>query len=136
MFHAPIGRFQLELIYYFTYFLPSVPSNTCVFLSCRPLVVNTTFSTGLEVSFVSWLEQLTVRVQITDYCNLLDFKILFVAWSGLFYLGVQITLRGEDCILGHSVLRWHHWASFCRRLLLEFQWFKLQLSTAQARKNR
>ena len=32
MFHAPMGRFQLELIYYFTHF---------------STVVNTTFSTGL-----------------------------------------------------------------------------------------
>ena len=46
MFHAPMGIFQLELIYYFTYFF-IVPSNICVFLSCRPFVVNTTFSTGL-----------------------------------------------------------------------------------------
>ena len=45
MFHASMGRFQLELIYYFTYFSTVVPSNSCVFLSCRPFVVNTTFST-------------------------------------------------------------------------------------------
>jgi hypothetical protein len=40
-----MGRFQLELIY-FTYFSIVVPSNSCVFLFCRPFVVNT-FSTGL-----------------------------------------------------------------------------------------
>ena len=60
---------QLELIYYFTYFSIVVPSNSCVFLSCRPFVVNTTFSTGLvgvEVSSVSWLGQLTVGIQITE----------------------------------------------------------------------
>ena len=45
MFHAPMGRFQLELIYYFTYFSTVVPSNICVFVSCRLFVVNTTFST-------------------------------------------------------------------------------------------
>ena len=45
MFHAPMGRFQLELIYYFTYFSTVIPSNICVFHSCRPFVVNTTFST-------------------------------------------------------------------------------------------
>ena len=44
MFHAQMGRFKLELIYYFTYFFTVVPSNNCVFLSCRPFVVNTTFS--------------------------------------------------------------------------------------------
>ena len=52
-------RFQLEIIY-FTYFSTVVPSNKCVFLSCRSFVVNTTFSTGLvgvEVSSVSWLGQ-------------------------------------------------------------------------------
>ena len=29
MFHAPMGRFQLELIYCFTYFSTVVPSNIC-----------------------------------------------------------------------------------------------------------
>ena len=37
---------ELELIYYFTYFSTVVPSNSCVFLSCRPFFVNT-FSLGL-----------------------------------------------------------------------------------------
>ena len=80
VFHAPMGRlqleliyyfiscfmhrweFQLELIYYFTYFSTVVPSNICVYFSCRPFVVNTTFSAGLvgvEVCSVSWLGQLT-----------------------------------------------------------------------------
>ena len=45
LFHAPMGRFQLELIYYFTYFSTVVPSNSCVFLSYSPFFVNTTFST-------------------------------------------------------------------------------------------
>ena len=40
MFYAPMGRFQLELIYYFMYFSTVVPSNICVF-SGRPFVVNT-----------------------------------------------------------------------------------------------
>ena len=31
MFHAPVERFQLELINYFTYFSTVVPSNICVF---------------------------------------------------------------------------------------------------------
>ena len=32
MFHAPMGRFQLELIYYFTYFSPSSdPTVVCLF---------------------------------------------------------------------------------------------------------
>ena len=29
MFHAPMGRFQFESIYYFTYFSTVVPSNIC-----------------------------------------------------------------------------------------------------------
>ena len=65
MFHAPMGRFQLELIYYFTYFSTVAPSSIFVCLSCRPFVVITTLSTGLvgvEVTSVSWLGQLTVGV--------------------------------------------------------------------------
>jgi hypothetical protein len=56
IFLVPMGRFQLELIYYFTYFSTVVLSNSCVFLPCRPFVVNTTFSTGpvsVEISSVS-----------------------------------------------------------------------------------
>ena len=40
MFHAPMGRFQLELIYFITYFSAVVPFSSCVFLSCRPFVVS------------------------------------------------------------------------------------------------
>jgi hypothetical protein len=42
-----------------------LPSNSRLFLSYRPFVVITAFSTGLlgvEVTFVSWLGQLTVGV--------------------------------------------------------------------------
>ena len=45
MFHAPMGRFQLELIYCFTYFSTVVSFNICVFLSCRPFVVSEETST-------------------------------------------------------------------------------------------
>ena len=51
MFLAPMGRFQLELMYYFTYFSTVVPSNSCVFLS--------TGLVGVEISSVSWLRQET-----------------------------------------------------------------------------
>ena len=34
-----------EILFYL--FSTVVPSNICVFLSCRPFVINTTFSTGL-----------------------------------------------------------------------------------------
>ena len=53
---APMGTFQLELIY----FPPSFHLTVFFFLSCKPFVVNTTFSTGLvgvEVTSVSWLGQ-------------------------------------------------------------------------------
>ena len=59
-----MGRFKLELIFFYLFFTV-VPSNTYVFFSCMPFVVNT-FSTGLEVSSVSWLGQLTVGVQIIE----------------------------------------------------------------------
>ena len=69
MFHAPMGRFQLGLIYCFTYFSTVVPFNSCVFLYCRPFVVNATFSTGLVVSSVSWLGQLTVGVYMSTFLD-------------------------------------------------------------------
>ena len=56
---APMGRFQLELIYLF-FHRPSIKK--LLFLSCRPFVVITTLSTGLvgvEVNSVSWLGQET-----------------------------------------------------------------------------
>ena len=46
MFHAPMGRFQLEFIV-LPLFSTVVPSNIYVCLSCRPFVVIATFSTGL-----------------------------------------------------------------------------------------
>ena len=54
---------RLELIY--LYFSTFVPSNICIFLSCRPFVVITTLSTvlvGVEVTSISWLGQLIVGV--------------------------------------------------------------------------
>ena len=46
---------------------PKVPAIIFVFLSCRPFVAITTLSTGLvgvEVTFVSWLGQLTVPINL------------------------------------------------------------------------
>ena len=57
MFHSLMGIFQLELFIFITYFFTVVPLTSC-FLSCRPSVVNATFSTGLVVSSFSWLGQL------------------------------------------------------------------------------
>ena len=51
---------RINLLFYLL-FSTVVPSNICMFLSCRPF--NTTFSTGLmgvEVTSASWLGQLTV----------------------------------------------------------------------------
>jgi hypothetical protein len=64
MFHAPMGRFQLELISYFTIFYRRPIQYLC-FPPCMSFVVNTTFSTGLVGVVVpsgSWLGQLTVGV--------------------------------------------------------------------------
>ena len=55
MFYASMGGFQLELIYCFIFILHRRSSSSCMFLSCRPIVVNTTFSAGLvgvEVTLV------------------------------------------------------------------------------------
>jgi hypothetical protein len=41
------GKISVRIIYYLYLFFTDVPSNTFVFISCRPFVVNTTFSTGL-----------------------------------------------------------------------------------------
>ena len=39
MFHAPMGRFHLEVIYYLTYFSTAVPSNSCFFpVGLSPLI--------------------------------------------------------------------------------------------------
>ena len=62
MFYGRMGRFQLKLIYYFTYFSTVIPSNNCVCFPVGLFLVNTTFSTGLvgvEVSSVSWIGQET-----------------------------------------------------------------------------
>ena len=56
---------ELELIY--LYFPPSL--HLRLFLSCRPFVVITTFSTGLvgvEVTSVSWFGQLTVGILVLN----------------------------------------------------------------------
>ena len=66
------------------------PSNTCVFLSCRSFVVNTTFSTGLvsvEVSSVSRLGHLTefksLIIVIVGFQNFVCYLVWAVclSWS-------------------------------------------------------
>ena len=77
MFHAPMGRFQLELFIFITYFFHRRLTYKLCFLSYRPFVINATFSTGLIVSSVSWLGQLTVGVQITNLnqCRINDERL-------------------------------------------------------------
>ena len=92
---------SIRINYYFIYFSTIVPSNSCVFLSCRPLVVNKTFSTGLvgvEVYFVSWLGQLEFKsliivIVIVDFQNI----VCCLAWADL---GVQITDKGKSLYIG------------------------------------
>ena len=60
---------RYRIIYFYYLFFHRRPTHKLCFLSYRPFVVNTTFSTGLVDSSVSWLGQLTVGVQITDYFN-------------------------------------------------------------------
>ena len=64
MFLAPMGRFQLELMYYFTFFFTVVPSNICMFLFCRPFVV-ITFSTGLM-----GVENIVIKTKGLEYRNI------------------------------------------------------------------
>ena len=59
------GKISVRINLLFYLFFTVIPSNSCVFLSCRPFVVNTSFTTGLvgvEVSSVSWLGQVTVGI--------------------------------------------------------------------------
>ena len=124
MFHARMRRFQLELIYYFTYFSTIVPSNSCVFLSCRLSSLIQHFQQVLWVmkfllspGLGSWqLEFKSVIIVICDFQ-----KFLFVAWPGLLISEFKSLMRGEVCILGNLVLRWHHWAGIWRRSLLVFR---------------
>ena len=47
------GEISVRINFLFYLFFTVVLSNTCVFLSCRPFVVKTTFSTGLLLSPVT-----------------------------------------------------------------------------------
>ena len=76
-FHAPMGIFQLELIYFYYLLFHRRPIQCCVFLSCRPFVVNVTFSTSVEVSLSpglgSWqLEFKSLIISIVGYLDELE----------------------------------------------------------------
>ena len=68
---------KIKIIYFYYLFFHRRPIQKLCFLSCRPFVVNATFSTGIADSFVSWFWQLIVGV-----FQLLGFEI-----SLLFGLG-------------------------------------------------
>ena len=98
--------FQLELTYYFTYVSTFVPINSCVFLSCRPFVVNTTFSTGLvgvEVSSLgSWqLEFKSLIILSVGFRNLFIFCMVWVV-----DLGVQITCSMNFQLITCKSVKW------------------------------
>ena len=54
------GKIAVRIIYYYLFF-HRLPTHKLCFLSCRPFVVNATFSTSVVVSPVSWVGQLTVN---------------------------------------------------------------------------
>ena len=123
MYHAPIGRFQLELIYYFTYFSSVVPSNICVFF---PVALSFLIQHFQQVLWVlkfllspdlgSWqLEFKSLIIVIVGFQNF----VCCLVWA--IDLEVQSLMWGEVFILGHFVLRWHHWVGIWRRQLLVFR---------------
>ena len=81
--------FLLELIYYFTYFSTVVPSSSWIFLSCRPFIINMTFSTGLVPSLCH-IEHITVSAdeevcEVGERASVLGLdgihEAVFAVWS-------------------------------------------------------
>ena len=60
-YHVSWTHGEISVRIFITYFFHRCPNHKLCFLSCRPFVINTTFSTDLVVSSVSWLGQLTVE---------------------------------------------------------------------------
>jgi len=94
------GKISVRIILlFYLYFVTVFPSNICMFLSCRPFVVVTTFPIGLmgvEVTSVSWLGQLTeFKSLIIVIVGFLNFEFLFVAWPGLLILEFKSLMWGE-----------------------------------------
>ena len=54
MFHAPMGRFQLELIYYFTWPKPRDRRNFSSHKTCYKCCINDKKSTGKKHTTVGW----------------------------------------------------------------------------------
>ena len=93
-----------------------------MFLSCRPFVVSTTFSTGIvgvEVSSVCWLGQFTVCVFKSLIIVIVGFQN-FVCCLAV-YLAVQITDEGRRLYIGSFCPTMTSLRRFRRRPLLVFQ---------------
>ena len=83
MFHAPMGRFQLEFIV-LPLFSTVVPSNICMFLYCRPFAVITTFSTdlvGVEETEVTSTPTRPVENVVITAKDLQDTNIHILDWT-------------------------------------------------------
>ena len=95
-----ISTFRINSLFYL--FFTVVPSNYCVFLSCRPFIVNITFPTGLvgvKISSFSclgsWeLEFKSLIIIIVGFQNF----VCCLAWA--VDLGVQITDVGRSLYIG------------------------------------
>ena len=63
------GTISVRVINFYCLFFHRRPTQKLCFLSCWPFVVDATFSTGLVVSSVSWLAQLSTayRKENTTY---------------------------------------------------------------------
>ena len=87
-----------------------------MFLSCRPFVVNTPFSTclvGVEVISVSWLGQLFDGKTVENKGKLVGVEVTSVSWLGQLFDGKTVENKGkligvEVYILGHFVLGSNH----------------------------
>jgi hypothetical protein len=138
-----------------------VPLTSCVFFRVGLLLLTRHFQYVLY--FFCLLAWAVDNWSLNHWLfQLLSFEISFVALSGILILESKSLMRGKVCILGHFVLRWHHWAGIWRRLLLIFrslhlnskinspdqatkeiskpnnwnnQWFKLQLPKPGDRRN-
>ena len=60
-------KISVEIIYFYYLFFHRRLTNKLCFLSCRPYIVNATFSTGLVVSSLSWLgSQARIQKKLQD----------------------------------------------------------------------
>ena len=57
------GKIRVGIIYFYHLFFHRRPTHKLCFLSCRTFVVNATFSTGLVVSSVSFVENVALTTK-------------------------------------------------------------------------